>query len=139
MDRRTFLRAAAVALPSIAGCSSGSTTSSDPTVSVSGMGYRPRKLSIEVGETVTWVNENQTILPKHTVTAKQIHEDAVEWQFDKTLEKKGDEVSYTFEEPGIYTYVGTVKGEKCMCGAVLVGDVSLNDPLPCSPVRGGGC
>lgn len=64
---------------------------------------------------------------------------AADWEFDERLEEEGDEVASTFEEEGPFTYVGTVKGEDCMCGVVAVGDASDDDPLPCSPVRGGGC
>lgn len=108
-------------------------------MAVTRTGYDPRNLSVDAGTTVTWVNENSTILPEHTVTSEPILDRSAEWSFDVTLAEEGDEASYTFEEPGLYTYVGTVKGEDCMCGVVAVGDASYDDPLPCSRIRGGGC
>lgn len=146
MNRRTVLALGAGAVVPIAGClgdtggseSNGNTVEKN-TVEVSEMGYKPRKLSIDVGATVTWVNENSTVVPAHTVTSKQIIKGAEEWSLDERLEESGDTVSHTFEEAGLYTYVGTIKGEDCMCGLVAVGDASYGDPLPCSPVRGGGC
>lgn len=140
-DRRRALGLAAAAGSALAGCAGGDTTSEgdDPTVSVTRLGYDPRNLSVDVGTTVTWVNENGTILPKHTVTSKPFLDRSAEWSFDATLAEEGDEASYTFEEAGLYTYVGTVKGESCMCGVVAVGDASYDEPLPCSPVTGGGC
>lgn len=113
--------------------------SSSSRVSVTDRGYDPRKLSVDAGTTVTWVNENSTPLPEHTVTSKPFLEGSAEWSFDEQLEEEGDKVSYTFEEPGLYTYVGTVKGENCMCGLVGVSDASYDDPLPCSSVAGGSC
>ena len=141
MKRREVLSLTAGAGVALAGClgDGNSAVDRDPTVSVSGMGYDPRNLSIDVGETVTWVNENSTILPQHTVTSKSLFDGATEWEFDERLEAEGDEVSYTFEQEGLYTYVGEIKGEDCMCGVVAVGDVSYDDPLTCSPIRGGGC
>jgi len=85
------------------------------------------------------VNENSSILSKHTVTSEPFLEESAAWEFDEELEEEGEEVSYTFEEEGLYTYVGTIKGKDCMCGLVAVGDASYGDPLPCSPVAGGGC
>jgi hypothetical protein len=35
-------------------------------------------------------------------------------------------------------YVGTNSGEDCMCGLVAV-DEEYDQPLPCSPIQGGGC
>lgn len=141
MKRRELLALSAVAGAAIAGCLGGGDSSNpdDPTVSVSGMGYEPRNLSVDVGTTVTWVNENETILPEHTVTSSKLFDEAADWEFDERLEEKGDEASHTFERDGLFTYVGTIKGEDCMCGVVAVGDASYDDPLPCDPVAGGGC
>lgn len=138
MKRREVLALSASIGTAMAGCLSGD-RSANSTVKVSETGYMPRKLSVDVGTTVTWTNENRTILSKHTVTSKQLFERAAEWNFDEVLAEEGDEVSYTFEREGLYSYVGTIKGEDCMCGVIEVGDVSYDDPLPCSSVGGGGC
>lgn len=108
-------------------------------MAVTRTGYDPRNLSVDVGTTVTGVNENSTVVPRHTVTSDPFLDESAAWSFDEELAEEGDEASYTFEEEGLYTYVGTAKGESCMCGVVAVGDASYDDPLPCSPVAGGGC
>lgn len=141
MKRRDVLELSVLGGALLAGCTSSgdSGEESEPVVSVSPRGYDPRNLSVDVGTTVTWRNDNSSVLPRHTVTSKPFLDESAEWDFDEELEEEGDEVSYTFEEEGLYTYVGTVKGEDCMCGVVAVGDASYDDPLPCSAVAGGGC
>lgn len=143
MKRREILAIGGAVLSMGAGCADGdggdTPRSGEVEISVDGMGYHPRKMAVEVGTTVTWINENETILPAHTVTSKKLFAEASEWEFDERLEEAGDTVSYTFEATGLYSYVGTIKGEDCMCGLVTVGDVSYDEALPCSSVRGGGC
>lgn len=140
MNRRTYLATATTSMTlALAGCSSG-VDSGKSVVSVKEKWFDPIQRSVEVGTTVTWVNDDMTILPEHTVTSEQIHENAATWEFDATLEETDDEVSYTFEQEGIYTYIDNNAGEDCMCGAILVGDVSLDNPktLPCESASGGG-
>lgn len=141
LKRRELLGVGVATSVALTGClgSGESEGSNDPVISVSETGYNPRKLSVAVGTTVTWVNENSTMFAEHTVTSKPFLEESADWNFDEELPEEGDEVSYTFETEGLYTYVGTVKGEDCMCGLIAVGDVSYEEPLPCSPVAGGGC
>lgn len=141
MKRRDVLAASVAAGVALTGCQGGSDSdgSSDPVVAVTETGYEPRKLSVDVGTTVTWVNENSTAFQEHTVTSRAFLEASADWTFDEELPEEGAEVSYTFDAAGLYTYVGTIRGEDCMCGLVAVGDASYDDPLPCSPVKGGGC
>lgn len=141
MKRRELLEISVAAGVALTGCLGGSDSdgSSDPVVEVTETGYEPRKLSIDVGTTATWVNENSTVFPDHTVTSRQFLDESSNWSFDEELPEEGAEVSYSFDAAGLYTYVGTVRGEDCMCGLVAVGDVSYGDPLPCSSVTGDGC
>ncbi|MCU4740064.1 plastocyanin/azurin family copper-binding protein [Halobacteria archaeon AArc-m2/3/4] len=141
MKRRELLTCSVSAGVAVAGClgTDDGADSSAHVVSVSEHGYEPRELSVDVGATVTWVNENSTVASHHTVTSDPFLEESANWSFDEELSEEGDDVSYTFEEEGLYTYVGTIRGADCMCGLVEVGGVSHGDPLPCSPVRGGGC
>lgn len=55
MKRRDVLALSVAVSAAVAGRlgNDGSSTSSDPTVSVSGTGYDPRNLSVDVGTTVT--------------------------------------------------------------------------------------
>lgn len=141
MKRRTVLRAMPVATTAVlAGCSGGN-GSDDPVVSVTMDWFDPIQRSVDVGATVTWVNEDNTILPEHTVQSKRIHDAATAWEFEATLEESGDEASHTFDREGVYTYVDPNSPDECLCGAILVGDASLDDPsaLYCEPVSGGGC
>lgn len=141
MKRRELLALSVSVGAAMAGCLSddGPANSADPIVKVTSTGYTPQDLSVDVGTTVTWINENKTIVPGHTVTSKRLFEEAAEWDFDEELAEEGDEVSHTFDREGLYSYVGTIKGENCMCGVIEVGDVAYDEPLPCSPIRGGGC
>lgn len=139
MNRRDVLRLSGAAGAALTGCLGGGGGEREPVVSVSRMGFVPQNISVETGATVTWVNENETVLPRHTVTSDPFLDRSAEWSFDAELAEEGDEASYTFEEDGLYTYVDAVSENDCRCGLVAVGDASYDDPLPCSPVVGGGC
>jgi len=111
MNRPTMwvvgLVAGAIVLAACSGSTGGSapTTAPDVTttstsedgggISIEGFAFGPDDLSISVGETVTWTN-NETGVP-HTV----VSDDGV-WQSD-TL-SPGDSFSFTFDQPGTYTY-----------------------------------
>jgi plastocyanin len=66
----------------------------DMTVSIQDFFFDPDQMTVAPGTTVTWVNEAQT---PHTTTA-----DDGTWD-SGTLEQ-GDDFSFTFDEPGTYTY-----------------------------------
>ena len=57
--------------------------------------FEPMELTIKVGTTVTW--ENKDAVP-HTVTADN-------GAFDSGRMNQGDKFSFTFNEPGTYTYI----------------------------------
>ena len=141
MKRRVFLAAsAAVTAPLIAGCSGGGSENdgNQPTpgnggveqttsVIVKNDEYDPMKAAIDPGQTMQWLSQETH---EHTVTAAQFHDKAASWEFDEKL-PAGGVISHTFEEAGVYEYYCTIHGEETMCGAVLVGDVTLEEPLPC--------
>lgn len=60
----------------------------------------------------------------------QFHDVARVWQFRTQPLESGDSAVYAFDQEGIYEYYCRLQG-KDMCGVVLVGDVTLSDPLPC--------
>ena len=64
------------------------------------------------------------------MTSAQFHETAVEWSYDRSSEN-GQTSQRAFDEPGVYEYLCTIHGEESMCGAVLVGNVTLDGSLPC--------
>jgi plastocyanin len=58
--------------------------------------YQPRRIEVQAGTTVTWVNEDEIF---HTVTTEKR-----ERGFDAPLDGKGKKFTFTFSQPGIYTY-----------------------------------
>ncbi|KAB1198173.1 MULTISPECIES: plastocyanin/azurin family copper-binding protein [Haloferax] len=101
--------------------------STAPVVEMGDLAFEPPILAVEPGTTVQWVNRDSF---SHTVTSTQFHDNAEPWNFNMEV-LAGESVSYTFTQPGVYQYYCGVHGENTMCGAVLVGDVSLTGTLPC--------
>ncbi|WP_281981943.1 cupredoxin domain-containing protein [Thalassorhabdomicrobium marinisediminis] len=92
--RRTFLRTAAglAALPALATTARAQTTH---TVRIRNMAFTPADLTINAGDTVTWINEDRM---RHSA-----------WQdtgnaFDTGLLSPGDSASLTFGGPGGFSY-----------------------------------
>jgi plastocyanin len=103
------------------------TESEGVTVSIEGFSYNPTRAEVSPGTTVTWVNEGGA---PHDVTATKFAGKAADWDLSKRL-SGGESTEYTFEEPGVYQYYCTIHGRRAVCGAVLVGDVSLSSSMPC--------
>ena len=61
--------------------------------------YQPGRIQAGVGSTVTWLNEDEIF---HTVTAGE--PDKKGGGFDAALDGKGKSFSFTFSQPGTYTY-----------------------------------
>ncbi len=68
--------------------------------------FLPLQMTIPVGTTVIWVNDEQ---PKHTATADDGH-------FDSGDQSLGDTYSYTFTEPGDYPYFCRYHGDVGLVG-----------------------
>lgn len=142
-SRRRFLQLATVSGIALAGCTGGDTngdggtttpTATPPStaepatmVSMLNTSFDPVRASVDPGATVEWVNEDGFA---HDVTAAQFHEVAADWQLSSDV-PAGERTSHTFESAGVYEYSCTIHGKGGMCGAVLVGDASLDDSLPC--------
>jgi plastocyanin len=109
---------------------SGGTT----TVTAEGSTFNPVRVEIDPGMSVKWTNDDAY---GHDVTAEQFHNKAKDWTFQNNLPSAGS-VSRTFDSEGVYEYYCTIHGRSQMCGAVLVGDVSLGKDLPCEGGDGGG-
>jgi plastocyanin len=125
--RRTSRRAAVVGIVALsallAGCGSDADTSSPTTTSESGTDHRehavdiktfqfdPKTIEVEVGDTVTWTNNDAIV---HTVTSGTREYDPADsgrvtktnksGQFDEELDGKGSTAEATFDEPGTYHY-----------------------------------
>ncbi len=83
--------------------------------------YSPSSLTIDVGSTITWKNEDQS---RHTITAGDLLESAynVGLQFpngfDSPLLDIGNTWSHTFDTPGEYPYFS--KAKPWMIGVIIV-------------------
>ena len=139
MYRRRFLRrvgavGSAATTVSLAGCA-GVGGEPDYDVGMVAVGYRPRQITVSVGETVVWEN---TSARAHTVTATEGGiPDAAEffasggfddYQSAKTawdadfggILESGDRFEHTFTVPGAYEYVCIPHREGGMFGTVVV-------------------
>ena len=61
--------------------------------------YQPGRIQVKAGTTVTWMNEDEIF---HTVTAGEPEKEG--GRFDAPLDGKGKSFSFTFSQPGIYSY-----------------------------------
>lgn len=104
------------------------TTSGSFTVTVEGFAFSPVRARVAPGTTVTWVNEDGA---GHNVVSKRFHDVAERWNLKSSLPGNGGQAMYTFGSSGIYQYFCSIHGQRAMCGAVLVGDVSLDRSMPC--------
>jgi plastocyanin len=86
-------------------------------VRASGTSFRPRRVSVSVGERVVWRATNGS----HTVTAYR-----GDWNIDRSIDE-GERTGFTFSDAGRYRYRCTIhsslSGGTCtgMCGLVVVG------------------
>lgn len=142
-SRRRFLELASVATVGLAGCTDGGgagggdetqMAGTDTVVSLANIAFDPKRANVAPGATVEWVNENGVA---HDVTAAQFHDVAADWELAVEL-GPGERASHTFESAGVYEYYCTIHGEASMCGAVLVGDATLDADMPCEDAESGG-
>ncbi|MFB6146376.1 MAG: plastocyanin/azurin family copper-binding protein [Halobacteriaceae archaeon] len=104
------------------------TPAPEVTVEMAASAFDPVRADVAVGTTVVWTNRDPY---GHTVESARFHETAADWAFETETLGQGDTAAYTFETAGVYEYFCTIHGRDNMCGAVLVGDVSLSKTLPC--------
>ncbi len=109
---RFLLPLAALAVFVAAGCGGAGESSSEPVAAtevemVKSYRFEPKVIEVDVGETVTWTNDDNFT---HTVQ--------VEGQEDHKVEQ-GESVEITFDEPGTYEYVCTLH-RRDMDGTVIV-------------------
>lgn len=125
-----------------AGTSGRMTTSSDGEVAIAGCAFADTVTYVDPGDSVTWVSEDT--LP-HTVTGA-----ARAWGDVNVLEL-GDQVSYTFQDEGVYPYfcelhpsmvaavvVGDGKGAKAATGGIDKVDLAAAAASDETPSAGGG-
>ena len=86
--------------------------------------FLPYKVSINVGDTVTWVNDDTAA---HTATSGT-NPDGPSGVFDSSLVLAGSSFSFTFNEAGTYEYFCMV--HPWMTGVVIVGGTAPTPPPP---------
>ena len=81
-------------------------------VTIRGVAFAPRTITVQRGVTVTWVNDDPV---EHTVTSGRQAVQGVpgvgggaparaSGLFDATLDQRGERFSFSFERPGRYDY-----------------------------------
>lgn len=83
-------------------------------VTMEGNTFQPAEITVAVGGTVTWTNEDAV---SHTVTAGT--RGNATGEFDESV-GAGDTFSYTFEEPGVVEYYCSI--HPGMDGTLIVGE-----------------
>ncbi|MFC4405907.1 cupredoxin domain-containing protein [Haloarchaeobius iranensis] len=142
ISRRELLAAGGTVLAvGLAGCNDGNSndpvTTAPPTtrpppadaaVEVDAAGFAPLRVSVDPGDRVRWENVDATA---HDVTPDTAVGGAADWEFDAGTVEPGTSIDRVFEERGLYAYRCSIHGREAMCGAVVVGDVSVDTALPC--------
>lgn len=153
MDRRRFLEYGSIAgTVLLVGClesATGGQTDTDDgggdgtngsddstvTVTMANTAFDPVRATASVEDTVEWVNEDEAA---HSVVATDLTGNGADWSFESDDLEMGETATYTFESDGVYEYYCDIHGEATMCGAVVVGDASLDGSLPCASGEDGG-
>jgi predicted lipoprotein with Yx(FWY)xxD motif/plastocyanin len=112
--------AATLAGPTAAAATVGPTFPSsggtNPTVSMKNTAFNPNTLTIRVGTTVTWSNDETSPIP-HTVTSGSPN--ALSGMFDSGDLNPGQTFQFTFNAPGTFQYFCRIHGA-AMTGTVTV-------------------
>ena len=87
--------------------------------------FDPSNIAILIGTEVTWINEDET---QHTVTSGNLTNLGTDGIYDGRFYSgvlgSGDSFSYTFDEPGLYSYF--CSPHPWMTGFVIVEDQDAN-------------
>jgi plastocyanin len=100
----------------------------DAVVTIEGSTFEPRRLEIAPGQGVRWINRDSV---DHAVETVQFHAAAESRRQGILVPAEGFNQIYQFGEARIYEYECSFHGASTGCGVVLVGDVSLDERLPC--------
>jgi plastocyanin len=120
--RRSWRRAGlAAGLVAVLAVAATPVLAADSAVSIAGFAFGPGSVTVEVGDTVTWTNDDTA---PHTATASG--------DFDTGTIAVGDSASVTFDTAGTYAYVCSI--HPAMQGTVVVaGDDAATDPPSLTP------
>jgi plastocyanin len=83
---------------------------SETTVTVKAFQFAPDPITVKIGATVKWVNEDEAL---HDVTAS-------DKSYKGDLEKAGGSFEHTFDKAGTYDYVCSLHSGPGMKGQVVV-------------------
>src|SRR5260221_4422479 len=123
MKRSVFLVLSFCAL-ALAG-SSARAGNGDVSIRSGGNEYHPDTIHVQVGDTVTWTNNDRTLLQtNHTVTAD-------DGSFDSGTIRERASFQQTFTAPGSFTYHFTIHAG--MSGTVVVHRRPSRTPTPTPP------
>jgi plastocyanin len=91
---KRLLYLAILSMAALLVCAPAVSAQDDMTVSIQDFSFDPGQITVPPGTTVTWTNEGPS---PHTTTA-----DDGSW--DSGTLQQGEDFSFTFDEPGTYTY-----------------------------------
>jgi plastocyanin len=91
------------------------------TITASGMSFEPSNLTIQPGDSVIFVDEENK---KHDVMFVNVPKGVDEMIMSPMMKQKGDKFSYTFNVPGTYQYHCHPHEELGMKGTLIVGQPS---------------
>jgi plastocyanin len=97
----------------LSGCTQQQTNHGVNTISMENFAFNPSTLTVSNGTTVTWINNDNV---DHTVTAEG-------GLFDSGTLTKGENFTYTFTEPGTYSYSCSI--HPSMKGTIIVQQTSI--------------
>jgi len=84
--------------------------------------FAPLRIKVDGGDTVEWTNNDDTAHRIMSTSGEEISSDQIE---------PGETFTHTFDESGVTRYIDSLVGGDVMCGAVIVGDAELDEPLQC--------
>jgi plastocyanin len=122
--RRVVLVAASVALASW--MAAGSVMAADESVTIAGFAFDPATVTVNVGDSVTWTNQDSTA---HTATAG-------DGSFDTGSIGAGQTATVTFDSAGTFAYVCSIHPQ--MAGTVTVQAAAATPEPTAAPTTGGG-
>ncbi len=108
MLRKRLLAAGAAAALTLALLPGGMVSGADTAVTLASIKFTPATVTVPVGATVVWTNQDSTI---HTVTANN-------GAFASDVLKVGQTFRFTFNQPGTFDYICTIHPE--MKGTIVV-------------------
>lgn len=109
-----------VAVVAVSGCTSQNNTAPN-TVNIQNNAFNPNSLTVQTGTTVNWVNLDSNT---HRVTSDSD-------VFDSGNLSKDQSYSFTFSQPGTYTYHCTLHPNEV--GTIIVTASSTNPSNPSTP------